>query len=155
MTTCAKTGQSGRMVRLGALAFLILGLAACTQSVDDPANFTAGNTQGMTTMSTSSTSGADDTESATSAADGSASATTTGASADSTSGPPTTGPADTGPVGNCGNGIIDPGEQCDGSDLQGFDCSSLGLSGGTLACDGEMCTFDTSMCSSTTGGTSG
>lgn len=46
----------------------------------------------------------------------------------------------------CGNGVVDPGEQCDGMDLQGFDCASLGLGGGVLACDPVMCVFDTSMC---------
>ncbi|MEM9460563.1 MAG: hypothetical protein AAGF11_40720 [Myxococcota bacterium] len=50
------------------------------------------------------------------------------------------------PVGGCGNGAIDPGEQCDGLNLQGFTCASLGLGGGILACDPVMCTFDTSMC---------
>jgi cysteine-rich repeat protein len=57
-------------------------------------------------------------------------------------------------VGNCGDGIIQPGEQCDGADLQGFDCASLGLGGGVLACDPITCTFDTSMCMPA-GGTSG
>ncbi|MCH9683574.1 MAG: hypothetical protein K0V04_19200 [Deltaproteobacteria bacterium] len=47
-------------------------------------------------------------------------------------------------VSPCGNGVIDPGEQCDGDDLQGFDCESLGLSG-DLSC-GRNCTFDTSSC---------
>jgi hypothetical protein len=59
-----------------------------------------------------------------------------------------------GGVGNCGNGSVDPGEQCDGADLQGFDCASLGLAGGVLFCDPVMCTFDTSMCMPG-GGTSG
>jgi hypothetical protein len=47
---------------------------------------------------------------------------------------------------DCGDGIVDPGEQCDGDDLQGFDCESLGLGGGVLTCDPEQCTLDTSMC---------
>lgn len=46
----------------------------------------------------------------------------------------------------CGDGMISPGEQCDGLDLQGFDCESLGLGGGVLSCDPVMCTFDTSRC---------
>lgn len=142
------------MVRQGALASFIVILAACSQDVDDPANFTAGNTQGNSAGSTAAaTEGAGTTE----VADGSASATSTTVGADTTAGADSTsgGPADTGPVGNCGNGVIDAGEQCDGPDLQGFDCQSLGLNSGTLACDPMMCTFDTSMCSSTTGGTSG
>lgn len=143
------------MVRQGALATFIVFLAACSQEVDDPANFTAGNTNGNTASGTAGTTG----EGTTEIAEGSASATsTTGGGADTTQGVADTssgGQVDSGPVGNCGNGVIDAGEQCDGADLQGFDCNSLGLNGGTLACDPMMCTFDTSMCSSTTGGTSG
>jgi hypothetical protein len=135
------------MVRKGALTFLVLGLAACTQDVDDPANFTAGNSNGN--ASTSST-GGNETDGQTSVDDQGNGQTSTG-SADETGTPATTGPATTGPVGNCGNGVIDAGEQCDGADLQGFDCASLGLNSGTLSCDPMMCTFDTSMCSSTTG----
>ena len=45
----------------------------------------------------------------------------------------------------CGNGRIDPGEQCDGDNLQGFTCIDLGIAGGTLGCTSE-CTYDTSMC---------
>jgi len=52
-----------------------------------------------------------------------------------------------GPV--CGNGVIETGEQCDGGNLGGATCTSLGFSGGTLACTGS-CTYDTSGC--TTGG---
>jgi hypothetical protein len=36
----------------------------------------------------------------------------------------------------CGNGAIDPGEQCDGSDFGGETCESLGLGGGVLVCNG-------------------
>jgi hypothetical protein len=46
----------------------------------------------------------------------------------------------------CGDGEVDVGEQCDGADLQGFDCESLGLGAGELGCDPVTCTFDTSMC---------
>jgi hypothetical protein len=55
----------------------------------------------------------------------------------------------------CGDGAVQPGEQCDGNDLQGFDCASLGLGGGDLQCDPITCSFDTSMCVPTTSGTSG
>lgn len=45
------------------------------------------------------------------------------------------------------DGIIDPGEQCDGSNLNGQTCVSLGFAAGTLACTAS-CTFDTSGCTS-------
>jgi hypothetical protein len=47
----------------------------------------------------------------------------------------------------CGDGDIDPGEDCDGVVLGGADCVTLGLGfvGGTLTCSGA-CSFDTSAC---------
>ena len=46
----------------------------------------------------------------------------------------------------CGNGTIEGNEQCDGGDLGGATCTSLGYSGGgTLACT-AACVFDTSGC---------
>ena len=56
-------------------------------------------------------------------------------------------PAVTG-TGFCGNGTIDAGEQCDGANLGGATCQSVGFGSGTLAC-GPGCTFDTSGCSCT------
>jgi hypothetical protein len=47
----------------------------------------------------------------------------------------------------CGNGNIDSGEECDGSDLGGASCSSLGFAGGSLSCNSN-CTFNTSACAS-------
>jgi Cys-rich repeat protein len=48
---------------------------------------------------------------------------------------------------SCGNGLIDEGsfEHCDGANLGGESCSSLGYGGGQLLCS-EGCTFDVSMC---------
>lgn len=59
--------------------------------------------------------------------------------------------------GACNNGILDPGEQCDGNNLGGFTCESLGYGGGTLSCDAVMCILDTSLCEmgGSTGGTTG
>src|SRR5207249_6307224 len=42
-------------------------------------------------------------------------------------------------------GGIQPGEDCDGADVGGATCVSLGFGGGTLAC-GADCAFDTSQC---------
>ena len=46
----------------------------------------------------------------------------------------------------CGNNIKEAGEECDGTDLAGETCVSLGYTSGTLAC--TDCTFDTSNCTS-------
>jgi len=46
---------------------------------------------------------------------------------------------------NCGNGTLDPGEDCDGVNLGGASCAGLGLGSGTLACTSD-CNFDTSSC---------
>ncbi len=48
-------------------------------------------------------------------------------------------------AGTCGDHAQDSGEACDGDDLAGESCASLGFAGGTLACS-ETCTFDTSNC---------
>ncbi len=48
---------------------------------------------------------------------------------------------------NCGNGTADTGEQCDGTDLDGASCTSLGMgfAGGTLRCT-SACRYDTALC---------
>jgi hypothetical protein len=56
-------------------------------------------------------------------------------------------------VSVCGNGIIEPGEACDGTNFGGMSCGSLGFSGGTLSCS-SSCQFVTSSCTSN-GGTDG
>ena len=50
------------------------------------------------------------------------------------------------PGPSCGNNTVDPGEACDGFDLNNEDCVSRGYEGGTLACDVNSCAFDTSGC---------
>ncbi|MFH2009853.1 MAG: hypothetical protein ABI333_24880 [bacterium] len=49
----------------------------------------------------------------------------------------------TGPV--CGDDVIEAPEQCEGVDLAGENCQSLGFGGGDLACTAQ-CTFDLSSC---------
>lgn len=51
-------------------------------------------------------------------------------------------------TGGCGDGAKDGSDECDGADLGGADCASLGFSAGTLKCSGT-CKYDTSRCSST------
>jgi hypothetical protein len=48
-------------------------------------------------------------------------------------------------AGFCGNGVVDPGEQCDGDDLGGVSCEGLGFAAGTVAC-APGCRLDTSGC---------
>jgi len=47
--------------------------------------------------------------------------------------------------GGCGSGVIDAGEECDGNNLGGLSCSSLGYDAGNLACS-TSCTLDDSAC---------
>lgn len=151
------------MPRVGqslACLVILLGLS-CTQDVDDPANFSASNASSPSSSSAGSSSDGGPGQTETSNGDANNS---TGSVDSSDGGPPpgSTGQPTTGPVnptgggnGMCGDGMVAPGEQCDGAMLQGFDCGSLGLGSGTLACDPMTCTFDTSMCSGGGGGTGG
>jgi hypothetical protein len=47
----------------------------------------------------------------------------------------------------CGNAMLEPAEECDGPDLGGQTCVSLGFDGGMLSCAAD-CTFDASGCTS-------
>lgn len=137
-----------------AMTFVLLA-AACGKDVEDP-GFTASASATMSTSGTSTSDG--DTSSGGAATTDASNSNSSTTSADATTDDPsmgTSGPTSETDSGGCGDGAISPGEQCDGADLQGFTCMSLGLNGGTLACDPVMCTFDTSMCMSTSGGTSG
>jgi hypothetical protein len=49
----------------------------------------------------------------------------------------------------CGDGIKNTGsEQCDGADLGGKTCMSLGYAQGTLSCTASTCLYNTAPCSS-------
>ncbi|MFH0951460.1 MAG: hypothetical protein V1765_03245 [bacterium] len=54
----------------------------------------------------------------------------------------------------CGDNNTDAGESCDGTDLNGSSCTSLGYASGTLTCKVD-CTFNTSQCNSGGGGGGG
>lgn len=47
--------------------------------------------------------------------------------------------------GTCGNGVVEPGEQCDGNNLNGVTCLTLGHTGGAISC-GPTCGVNTSQC---------
>jgi alpha-tubulin suppressor-like RCC1 family protein len=53
-------------------------------------------------------------------------------------------PTDADPV-VCGNGEVDPAETCDGSDLDGWSCVTMGYVGGELRCTSQ-CVFDDTQC---------
>jgi hypothetical protein len=50
------------------------------------------------------------------------------------------------PLASCGNGSVDGTEQCDGADLAGSSCQTLGFDFGVLSCTPAACTFDTDGC---------
>ena len=57
------------------------------------------------------------------------------------------------PAAVCGNDLVDPNtyEQCDGANLDGADCESLGYSGPvTLSCT-SSCVYDTTLCECASG----
>jgi len=89
-------------------------------------------------------------ESSTSSGDVSSSEPTSSSADTSTTGSSTSDDTldDTGST--CGNGVVDPDEDCDGLDLAGGTCEALGFDGGTLSCSGA-CSYDTSSCSDSPG----
>jgi hypothetical protein len=54
------------------------------------------------------------------------------------------------PQKNCGDGLIDPGEECDAGDLGEATCESLGYTSGTLACL-PTCQLEVAGCESDSG----
>ncbi len=57
-------------------------------------------------------------------------------------------------TGQCGDGVIQTDESCDGSNLNSKTCSTQGFSGGTLSCNSN-CAFNTSACTSASSGGGG
>ncbi|MBN2723718.1 MAG: scavenger receptor cysteine-rich domain-containing protein [Deltaproteobacteria bacterium] len=49
-------------------------------------------------------------------------------------------------VENCGNNVIDDGEECDGDNLNNETCETQDMVSGTLKCDPVTCKLDTSEC---------
>jgi cysteine-rich repeat protein len=50
---------------------------------------------------------------------------------------------------SCGNGSVDSGELCDGAELDGATCISMGFNGGSLGCSTDCLSYDSSGCSTT------
>jgi hypothetical protein len=112
-------------------------LTACPDDsgASDPSTDTSGAAEGTTTDSSGAQS-AGDTAGTTAAAESTGEATTDD---------PTDAPSTGGGVSFCGDDVAEGSEACDGTDLIGEDCVSLGFDGGRLAC-GARCAFDTSAC---------
>lgn len=53
-------------------------------------------------------------------------------------------------MGQCGDGVLDPGEECDAWNLGGLSCKDQGFGGGELACTAD-CQFDLTGCDSCVG----
>jgi len=114
---------------------------------------TTGVTVNPTTVSETTTTGLDSTASSDSSSSSSSSSSSgepdstssesssSSSSSDSSSSSSSSG----GPA--CGDDNQDAGEDCDGTDLAGYNCVTLGpnFTGGTLAC-ADDCSFDTSAC---------
>lgn len=74
----------------------------------------------------------------------------TGVDPTASTGPATSATTDattgsTGPAIVCGDGMIEGMEECEGADLAGQSCATLGFTGGTLSC-APNCIFDKSQC---------
>lgn len=155
-----------RSVALGLAYVALLAFAGCGKDIAQAPNFTGANDEdgsgaASSTGDATTEGGADTEKDPDPDPDDDAPADTMPPSdsssdggSDSTTMPVDPG-SDDGVAGGCNDGMVSAGEQCDGDDLQGFDCTSLGLAGGTLACDPVTCTFDTSMCMSDSGGGTG
>lgn len=114
-------------------------LAACGGSGDGAAADTTASTGEAATAATDTPATATTTDAGTTAGSDTPTGTDTGSG--------TTGAATTGVPGDCGNDMIEDGEQCDGADLGGKQCADVDPAyiGGTLVC-GASCTFDASGC---------
>ena len=132
-----------RTLRLLCLASLSLLALACGDDEDSTSVFGSSLGSGSdTTAATTTTSGDGDGDPTTT--------TSTSTSGDGDGDPTTTGdPTEADPL--CGNGIIDAGEECDGTNLAGSSCPAQGFDGGTLACDPTICVFVTTGCTTNPG----
>lgn len=113
----------------------------------DPTNVTTGiTTSGDTTGDTEeSTTNVDPDTSGTTDESTSGSTTDDEESSSSSSGSGEESSSSTGMPEDCGNDVLDGDEECDGAELDGATCESIGFVSGDLAC-AKNCTFDTSAC---------
>lgn len=113
----------------------------------DPTNVTTTINPTGSTSGSSSTTGDPDTGSTT---DETTTGPTTDSDTDTDSTTSTTGDETTSTTGDpvdCGNDMLDGREECDGAQLDGATCETLGFASGDLTC-ADNCTFDTTACES-------
>lgn len=142
------------MMRSRLVLGLLAVLAACSDESPATGDESSSSSTGGEETSTASSVGTTLTTSATldTTADTTTAAdTSTGASSSSEDG---TSEASTSEGGVCGNDVAEPGEACDGDDLDGQDCASQGFIAGALACSAG-CTFDYAACSNCGDGNQG
>jgi len=154
-TFWARAGLVALLVTSGACADDVPGMAATTDadpetSTGDAAT-TALTTVDLDTTGAASTTSGDPTQGPadTTMSESTTSESTTGESTtgESTTGESTTGESSsTGLTPECGDGLLDVGETCDGAELAGEDCVSQGFVGGVLACLGDCSGFDSTGC---------
>ena len=120
-------------------------LISCAQGEGGGESFGASLQPGGATNGASTT--GDDGDS--SDASGNGPETDSGPDSDADSGTDSDGDSvgdETGAPDTCGNGALDPGEVCDGVELDGQDCTSQGAGTGVLACAPNCLAFDTTSC---------
>jgi hypothetical protein len=162
-----------RLCSATAFALALAPLAACGEEEVEDAGLTNSTASGSGSSTTGVATGTEsDTSGASTSTTGTSTSTSGSSTSTSTTGTPTTGTSSTtgttGTTGtssstsggaNCGNGTIDQGEQCDGSNLGSFTrCEQITATEvGPLACDPMTCMYDLSMCMAggTTGATGG
>ncbi len=117
------------------LPWIVLLPLGCATGNDDKGTF--GVSIGSVTQVTSVTNPYPETSSGTTFPSDDSSLPTSNADADSND--PSV------PTFMCGNGILDPNEECEGDDLDAQTCESFGYDGGQLGCTAD-CSYDTSQC---------
>lgn len=123
------------------------GDESSTGETVDPTNVTTTIDPTGSTSTSSSTTDDPDTGSTT---DETTTGPTTETDTDSDSTTSTTGDETTSTTGDpmdCGNDMLDGREECDGAELDGASCKSLGFASGDLSC-ADDCSYDTSACDS-------
>lgn len=116
------------------LAWLALSLGCATGNDDKPnINVTIGTVTAVTSV-TNPYPGDDTTSETTFPSETSSVPTSDGDSNDPSA-----------PVFECGNGVLDPNEECEGDDLDAQTCDSFGYDGGSLSCTPD-CHYDFSQC---------